>query len=205
MLESPHKLAHLLFGEDGRSAYTHSIAWDFPPTPNEPLKPNLRAMPFLIYASMAAMETNLKQLTAGRLGKLGRMCLWPQNIDLNLPKQLRYHHWTAPLTGEYHHVIVTHPAALASTVTPFATFYLIRPLQETGIPETAPTAFFEFLNRTTTIPMKSSWTSFLWETLKADHGISVCPGHDATVLRCAVQPALLLTRIQTALRAGRIH
>ena len=197
-------LSYLTYGEETKGGYVNSLAYDLKPATTSGT-PTRRTMPVLIYASLATFQHHGPQLSARGLAHLHRLTLWPTGIQLDMPKQLRYGLWTHALKSDLTHLLLAHPAGIASTVAPYRTFYLIRPPHDTEIPHLAPAAFFEFLNRTTTIPLKPTWTPFLWTLMQTESWVSLCPGYRSHVLRCDPDHAVLLTRIQDAIRARNLQ
>lgn len=199
-----HALSYLSYGDEAKGGYSDSVAYDLEPPTTDPTKKSTRTAPVLVYASLATLDTHAARLAHQRGARLSQISLWPQGLRLTLPKQLRYGIWTKQLQGDLTHLLFAHPASIASTVAPYSAFYLIRPPHETEIPSIPPPAFYEFLNRTTSIPMKPTWTPFLWSLMQSEGWVSLCPGYRSHVLRCAPDHTLLLTRIQNALRARHL-
>lgn len=197
-------LSYLSYGESDKGGYCDGIAYDLQPPTTEPVSKTKRTVPVLVYASLATVDTHAARFTQQRGPRTSRITLWPQAVEVELPKQLHYGCWTKQLQGDLTHLLVAHPASIASTVTPYTAFYLIRPPHDTDIPTHPPTAFFEFLHRTTTIPMKPSWAPFLWTLMRTEDWVSLCPGYRSHVLRCAPDHTVLLTRIQDAIRTRHL-
>lgn len=194
-------LSYLSYGENHAGGYCDGIAYDLQPAMISPAPPSKRNVPVLIYASLATPDTHAGQFAQPRGTRKTRVTLWPQGINIELPTQLRYGCWTKPLQGDLTHLLLAHPASIATSVAPYTVFYLVRPPGDSTIPHDPPLAFYEFLNRTTTIPMKPSWTHFLWTLMCHEHWITLCPGYRSHILRCAPDHPVLLTRIQDAIRA----
>lgn len=197
-------LSYLSYGEHHAGGYCDGIAYDLHPAGTDPTTPTKRPVPVLIYASLATLDRQVGHFANARGTRQSRVTLWPQGLTLELPLQLRYGWWTQPLHGDLTHLLLAHPASIASTVAPYTIFYLVRPPGDTTIPTDPPAAFYEFLNRTTTIPMKASWAGFLWALMRAENWVSLCPGYRSHILRCAPDQTVLLTRIQDAIRARHL-
>ncbi len=197
-------LSYLSYGDEANGGYTNGLAYDVEPPSTDPSSKTTGTIPVLVYASLATLQNHGPHFTRRGGPRIHRLTLWPQGMQLEMPKQLRYGIWTEPLEGDLTHLLIAHPAGMAATVSSYPAFYLIRPPQETEIPHDPPAAFYEFLNRTTTIPMKASWTSFLWNLMRTEGWVSVCPGYRSHVLRCAPDHARVLTLIQDAIRARQL-
>lgn len=198
---TPDPLSYLSYGEHHAGGYCDAIAYDHHPALIHQTTPSKRTVPVLIYASLATRDTHADQFAQPRSVRKTHVTLWPQGINLQLPTQIRYGCWTNPLQGDLTHLLLAHPASIAGSVAPYTVFYLVRPPGDSTIPRDPPSAFYEFLNRTTTIPMKPNWTRFLWTLMCNENWITLCPGYRSHILRCAPDHGVLLTRIQDAIRA----
>jgi hypothetical protein len=159
----------------------------------------------LIYVSAVGKDVELKRLL--KAIKDGCQFSFRDNHfvhSLNTSKQTPFPHWTAPLTGSYHHLITVHPAATSSYTGRSPVGYLFLSPNQDTVPTQPPVGFFEAFNRLTTIPLKPSWEPLLWTLAVKHQWVLMCPGYRSHIMRIEPQPSALTAAIQHAIATRQL-